>query len=72
MSMGSNLSFIVAKGIMGSLADGVGLAIAMIFPIVIFVLSGYLQGVVSHKSRKLEAQNLENYPPTGSVPIVQN
>lgn len=72
MSMGSNLSFIVAKGIMGSLADGVGLAIAMVFPIVIFVLSGYLQGVVSHKSRKLEAQNLENYPPTGSVPISQN
>jgi MFS family permease len=71
MSMGSNLSFIVAKGIMGSLADGVGLAIAMIFPIVIFVLSGYLQGVVSHKSRKLEAQNLENYPPTGSVPIIE-
>jgi hypothetical protein len=71
MSMGSNLSFIVAKGIMGSLADGVGLAIAMIFPIVIFVLSGYLQSVVSHKSRKLEAQNLENYPPTGSVPIIE-
>lgn len=72
ISLGSNLSFIVAKSVMGSLADGVGLAIAMIFPITIFVISGYLQGVVAHKSRKLEAQNLENYPPTGSVPIVQN
>lgn len=72
ISLGSNLSFIVAKSVMGSLADGVGLAIAMIFPITIFVISGYLQGVVAHKSKKLEAQNLENYPPTGSVPIVEN
>lgn len=72
ISMGSNLSFIVAKSIMGSLADGVGLAIAMIFPIVIFVVSGYLQGVVATKSRRLEAQNLENYPPTGSVPVIES
>ena len=71
ISLGSNLSFILAKSIMGSLADGVGLAIAMIFPIIIFFVSGYLQGVVTKKSRKLEAQNLENYPPTGSVPIVE-
>ncbi|MEN9603826.1 MAG: hypothetical protein RL545_515 [Actinomycetota bacterium] len=71
ISLGSNLSFIVAKSVMGSLADGVGLAIAMIFPIVIFFISGYLQSIVATKSRKLEAQNLENYPPTGSVPIVE-
>jgi MFS family permease len=71
ISMGSNLSFIVAKSVMGSLADGVGLAIAMIFPITIFFISGYLQSIVATKSRKLEAQNLENYPPTGSVPIVE-
>lgn len=71
ISMGSNLSFIVAKTVMGSLADGVGLAIAMIFPIAIFFISGYLQSVVSQKSRTLEAQNLENYPPTGSVPVIE-
>jgi hypothetical protein len=69
ISLGSNLSFIVAKSVMGSLADGVGLAIAMIFPIVIFFISGYLQSIVATKSRKLEAQNLENYPPTGTIPI---
>lgn len=72
ISMGSNVSFIVAKSVMGSLADGVGLAIAMIFPIATFFISGYVQGVVSHKSRKLEAHNLENYPATGSVPIIEN
>jgi len=71
IAMGSNLSFIVAKSVMGSLADGVGLALAMIFPITIFFVSGYLQSIVATKSRKLEAQNLENYPPTGSVPIVE-
>ena len=72
ISLGSNLSFILAKSLMGSLADGVGLMIAMVFPIAIFFISGYLQGVVSHKSRKLEAHNLENYPATGSIPIVEN
>ena len=72
ISLGSNLSFVVAKSVMGSLADGVGLAIAMVFPIAIFFISGYLQSVVATKSRKLEAQNLENYPATGSVPIIEN
>jgi hypothetical protein len=42
----------------------------MLFPILAFFGSGYLQGVVGRKADKLEAQNLENYPPTGTIPIV--
>lgn len=71
MAMANSMFFIIAKGIMGSLADGVGLAIAMIFPVVAFFVSGYIQGIVSKKSRKLENQNMEAYPPTGSTPVIE-
>jgi MFS family permease len=70
MGMANSLIFIVAKGVMGTLADTVGLTFAMLFPILAFFGSGYMQGVVGKKADKLEAQNLENYPPTGTIPIV--
>jgi hypothetical protein len=47
------------------------LALAMIFPILAFFGSGYMQNVVGKRANKLEAQNLENYPPTGSTPVVK-
>lgn len=70
MGLANSLMMILAKGVMGSLADTVGLTLAMLFPILAFFGSGYLQGVVGRKADKLEAQNLENYPPTGTIPIV--
>ena len=70
MGLANSLMMILAKGVMGSLADTVGLTLAMLFPILAFFGSGYLQGVVGKKADKLEAQNLENYPPTGTIPIV--
>jgi MFS family permease len=70
MGLANSLIMILAKGVMGSLADTVGLTLAMLFPILAFFGSGYLQGVVGKKADKLEAQNLENYPPTGTIPIV--
>jgi hypothetical protein len=54
---------------MGALADGIGLALAMIFPILAFIGSGMIQGLVGKRSQKMEAQNLENYPITGTIPI---
>jgi hypothetical protein len=71
MGLVNSLLFIIAKGVMGSLADTVGLALAMIFPILAFFGSGYMQNVVGRRANKLEAQNLENYPPTGSMPVVK-
>lgn len=71
MGMANSLIFILAKGVMGTLADTVGLAIAMIFPILTFFGSGYMQGLVGKKADKLEVQNLENYPPTGSIPVTK-
>jgi MFS family permease len=71
MGMANSLMFILAKGVMGTLADVVGLALAMIFPILAFFGSGYMQKVVGTRANKLEAQNLENYPPTGSTPVVK-
>jgi sugar phosphate permease len=71
MGMANSLIFVLAKGVMGTLADTVGLALAMIFPILAFFASGFLQGIVGKKSDKLEAQNLENYPPTGSIPVTK-
>lgn len=71
MGMANSLIFILAKGVMGTLADTVGLALAMIFPILTYFGSGYMQGLVGKKADKLEAQNLENYPPTGSIPVTK-
>lgn len=70
MGMANSLIFILAKGVMGTLADTVGLTLAMLFPILAYFGSGYMQGLVGRKADKLEAQNLENYPPTGTIPIV--
>jgi len=71
MGMVSSLSLLLAKGVMGSLADSVGLALAMIFPILAFFGSGYFQGLASKHSTRMEAENLQNYPPTGSTPVVE-
>ena len=71
MGMVSSLSILVAKGVMGTLADTVGLTLAMIFPILTFFGSGYFQGLASKHSSRMEAENLENYPPTGSTPVVK-
>ncbi len=70
MGLANSLIFILAKGVMGTLADTVGLALAMGFPILAFFGSGFMQGLIGKKAEKLEAQNLENYPPTGTIPIV--
>ncbi len=69
MGLVNSLMFVIAKGIMGALADGIGLALAMIFPILAFIGSGMIQGLVGKRSQKMEAQNLENYPITGTIPI---
>ena len=71
MGLANSLIFILAKGVMGALADGIGLALAMIFPILTFFGSGYIQGIVGKRAQKMEAQNLENYPPTGSIPVTK-
>jgi MFS family permease len=71
MGLANSLMFIVAKGVMGTLADVVGLALAMIFPILAFFASGYLQGLVGKKASVLEKENLEAYPPTGTTPVVR-
>jgi hypothetical protein len=71
MSLANSLIFIVAKGVMGTLADAVGLALAMIYPILTFFGSGYMQSLIGKKVGKLKIQNLEDYPPTGSTPVVK-
>jgi hypothetical protein len=43
----------------------------MIFPILAFFGSGYMQGLIGKKVGKLKIQNLEDYPPTGSTPVVK-
>lgn len=71
MGLANSLFMVLAKGVMGTLADTVGLALAMIFPILAFFGSGYVQSLVGSKSQKLEAQNLNDYPPTGSMPVAK-
>ena len=48
-------------------AERFGLALAMIFPIVMFVLAGVISAVVANRNKKQEIKDAENYPATAPV-----
>jgi pheromone shutdown protein TraB len=56
---------------MGGLAKGVGLVNAMIFPLAAFFVAGLISAYVAKHSKRIKAQQLEAFPPTGPVAIIQ-
>jgi hypothetical protein len=69
MSLVNALAVIVAKVAMGGLAQGVGLEIAFILPIVLMFIAGITAGKVAKRAKRKEA--VENaFPITGSLTIV--
>jgi predicted MFS family arabinose efflux permease len=69
MSLVSQLTMMGAKVMMGALAQGVGLQMAFLFPIVMMFIAGLLAGQVAKRAKKSET--MENaYPPTGPLSVV--
>lgn len=69
MSLVNMVVMILAKILMGGLAQGIGLELAYIFPITMMFIAGVLAGQVAKQAKRKEA--IENaFPPTGPLSIV--
>jgi predicted MFS family arabinose efflux permease len=69
MSLVNAVAVIGAKVIMGGLAEGVGLQIAFIMPIVLMFVAGILSGRLAKQAKRKEA--VENaFPITGSLTVI--
>jgi len=44
------------KFAMGALADGIGLSLAFVFPIVLFAVAGVISGLVAARAEKIQAR----------------
>ena len=69
MSLLNSLAVIGAKVVMGGLAEGAGLQIAFVLPIVLMFISGLLSGRLAKQAKRKEA--VENaFPITGSLTVI--
>jgi hypothetical protein len=69
MSLVNAVAVIGAKVIMGGLAEGVGLQIAFVMPIVLMFVAGILSGRLARQAKRKEA--VENaFPITGSLTVI--
>lgn len=69
MALFNSLAVIGAKVVMGLLAEGVGLQIAFVLPIVLMFIAGVLSGRLAKQAKRKEA--VENaFPITGSLTVI--
>jgi MFS family permease len=66
----NSFSFMLAKYIMGAIAEGVDLVAAFMFPTILMFIAGWIAGIVAKRAKRSEAV-ANSFPPTGSVAIVQ-
>jgi MFS family permease len=66
----NSFSFMLAKYIMGAIAEGVNLVAAFMFPTVLMFIAGWVAGIVAKRAKRSEAV-ANSFPPTGSVAIVE-
>lgn len=71
MSLVNALVVIVAKILMGALAQGLGLVLAFIFPITMMFIAGVLAGRVARNSKRKEAMD-NAFPLTGPITVVDD
>jgi len=67
MSLANAVFAIVAKTVMGGLVETSGLVLAMIFPLTTFVIAGVISAYVARHSKRIKAQSMAAYPPTGPI-----
>lgn len=72
MSFANAVFVMLAKAFMGGLADGVGLVNAMIFPLISFFIAGLISAYVAKNAKRIKAQQLEAFPPTGPVSVLSD
>jgi len=70
MALFSSLTAIFARMAMGSMIERWSLPIAMIFPVVMFVIAGIISGVVANRNKKIENEQALAYPPTSPVAAI--
>jgi hypothetical protein len=70
MALFSSLVAIFARMAMGSMIERWSLPIAMIFPVVMFVIAGVISGVVANRNKKIENEQALAYPPTSPVSAI--
>lgn len=69
MSLVNALLVMVAKISMGALAQGVGLQLAFLFPVVMMFLAGMIAAQVAKRAKRREAMD-NAFPPTGPLSII--
>ena len=67
MALFSSTVVIFARMLMGNLSQHFGLPLAMIFPVVMFVIAGVISGMVANRTTKLEKEQALAYPPTSPI-----
>jgi predicted MFS family arabinose efflux permease len=70
MNFACSVFIMIAKAFMGALATGVGLVNAMIFPLVAFFAAGLISAYVAKNSKRIKAEQLLAFPPTGPVSVI--
>jgi hypothetical protein len=65
--MSSTLS-VMAKTLMGALAEGVGLSLAFFFPVTLAVISGLIAHQFAQKAKQADLDSVA--PPTSPMPII--
>jgi hypothetical protein len=79
MSLVNSVSILLAKVLMGALAQGVGIMLAYIFPVVMFFVASVIAGFVAKEAlkdlaashKKSQPVDLETvFPGTSAIPII--
>ena len=69
MQLVNSITVLIAKILMGALAEGISLSVAFFFPISVLVVSGFLAGKVAKRFKPAElAANA--FPPTGPISTI--
>jgi fucose permease len=70
MSLVNSLVIMGAKIAMGAMAEGIGIGVAFIFPMLMLVTAGLIAGVVAKRSKRSEAV-ANAFPLTGPIGVVE-
>jgi hypothetical protein len=68
LSLMSSIMSVMAKTLMGALAEGVGLSLAFFFPVTLAVVSGLIAYQFAKKAKQVDLDSVS--PPTSPMPII--
>ena len=68
LSLMSSMMSVMAKTLMGALAEGVGLSLAFFFPVTLAVISGLIAHQFAQRAKQADLDSVS--PPTSPMPII--